>query len=226
VGRSLALLAAAAAAAVLAGVALAASPVTGSLFGQVTSTGGSTLVVASQQAPKGHAKVVLGKSTVVTKTVAASAGNITAGSCVMVVGQKDTSGKVTAQRVTLQRVPKGSTCGARPQGGATPGGAPSGRTPSAGGQRPPGGFVSGTVTSVKNGTLVVHGRSGSTTVIVTKSTVVTRTVSIASSAIHVKDCVFVRGTSTDAGSTVSAQNITDNAPVNGKCSQGFPRGGP
>jgi hypothetical protein len=227
-----------AAAGVLAGIASAASPVTGSISGPVTSVKGSTFTMTTSLSPTGKATVTVGKSaTIVTQeTVALSA--LKAGDCVMATGAKNSKGVVTAQRVSLSTPVKGTcTAGFGRRGGA---GGPGGRPPGAGtgtGKRPitggaPGGFNAGSfgfafgsVTSIKGSTLMVKGSFGgkatTTTVDVSSTTKISKTVDVTPSSIAVKDCVFVNGTSTDKGVTVTATNINLTKPTSTGCRFGF-----
>jgi hypothetical protein len=54
-------------------------------------------------------------------------------------------------------------------------------------------------------------------VTLSSKTAYTKTVTVGASAIKAKLCAFVRGTSTDKGVTISAQNVSLSKPVSGKC---------
>jgi hypothetical protein len=222
---------------VLAGVASAAAPVTGSISGPVVSVKGSTFTVTTSLSPTGKSAVTVSKSTTIItqETVALSA--LKAGDCAMATGQKNSKGVVTAQRISLSTPVKGQCTAGFGRGGARPGGgAPGSGT---GGQRPPGsgngsggfgnsanfGFAVGTISSVKGDNLTVkgtiNGKAVTTAVTVSSKTQISKTVQVGASAIAVKDCAFVRGTSSDKGVTVAAQSVNITKPTSTGCRFGF-----
>jgi hypothetical protein len=230
--------AAVAAAAVLAGIASAASPVTGSISGPVTSVKGSTFTMTTSLSPTGKATVTVGKSATIVTQETVALSSLKTGDCVMATGAKSTKGVVTAQRISLSTPVKGAcTVGFGRRGGA---GGAGGRPPGAGagtGKRPTTGggaggfnfanfgFAFGSVSSIKGNTLTVKGTFGgkatTTTVDVSSKTTISKTVDVAPSAIAVKDCVFVNGSSTDKGVTVTATNINLTKPTSTGCRFGF-----
>ena len=223
---------------VVAGVASAASPVTGSISGPVTSVKGSTFTMTTSLSPTGKATVTVGKSTTIVTQATVALSSLKTGDCVMATGAKNSKGVVTAQRVSLSTPVKGAcTAGFGRRGGA---GGPGGRPPGAGtgtGKRPTTGggaggfnfanfgFAFGSVSSIKGNTLTVKGTFGgkatTTTVDVSSKTTISKTVDVAPSAIAVKDCVFVNGSSTDKGVTVTATNINLTKPTSTGCRFGF-----
>ncbi len=223
------------AACALASVASAASPVTGSISGPVTSVKGSTFTVTTSLSPTGKSTVTASKSTTITTQETLAPSALETGLCAMATGQKNSKGVVTAQRISLSAPVKGKCTAGFGRGGARPGGtgAPPGGT---GGQRPPGGsggfgnianfgFAVGTISSAKGDTLTVkgtlNGKAVTTTVTVSSKTQISKTVKVGASAIAVKDCAFVRGTSADKGVTVTAQNVSLTKPTSTGCQFGF-----
>lgn len=227
---------AAAAALVAAGVAAAAAPVQGSIAGPVTAVKGKTFTVKTSLSPTGSSKITVGSKTQITTDATGKRADVKKGACVTAMGTKK-GAVVTATRLTI--VPAvGGTCttgfGGRGGNRVRPPGAGTGNPPSggqgAGGgqgfQRPANfGFAFGAVTAVKGSTMTVKGQQGSTKVTVSSKTQITTTVHVAVSAIKLKSCAFVNGTSTDKGATVTAQDVRLTQPRNGSCTFGG-RGGP
>jgi len=227
-----------AAALVLTGVAAAASPVSGSISGPVVSVKGSTFTVTTSLSPTGKATVSVGKSAVITAQETLTRGALKTGLCAMATGQKNSKGVVTAQRISLSTPVKGQCTAGFGRGGTRPGGT---YTTPGSGQRPPGsggggtgggfgnvanfGFAVGTISSAKGDTLSVkgtlNGKAVTTTVTVSSKTQISKTAKVGVSAIAVKDCAFVRGTSTDKGVTVTAQNVSITKPTATGCQFGF-----
>ena len=231
-----------AAALVLTGVAAAASPVSGSISGPVVSVKGSTFTVTTSLSPTGKSTVSVGKSAVITAQETLTQSALETGLCAMATGQKNSKGVVTAQRISLSTPVKGQCTAGFGRGGTRPGGG-TGTTPGAG-QRPPGGggtggggtgggfgnfanfgFAFGTISSAKGDTLSVkgtlNGKAVTTTVTVSAKTQISKTATVGISAVAVKDCAFVRGTSADKGVTVTAQNVSLTKPTSAGCQFGF-----
>jgi len=221
-----------AAACALTGVAAAASPVSGSISGPVTSVKGSTFTVTTKLSPTGKATVAVGKSTTILTQETVAVGALKTGDCVMATGQKNGKGVVAAQRISLTTAVKGQcNAGFGRRGGRPPGAPTGGNGPPAGGGN--GGFGNnanfgvafGKITADKGSTLTVSGtinkKAVTTTVTVSSKTQVSKTVQIGTSGIAVKDCAFVRGTSSDKGVTVTAQNVNITKPRAGSCTFGF-----
>jgi hypothetical protein len=224
------------------GIAAGATPVQGSVVGPVTSVKEKTFTIttpASLNVPKNTSKVTVVSSTVITEQKAGTRKSVKKGLCASAFGTRNTKGVVAAQRITLTKPVKGA-CDlgfGRRGGGTRPGGS---GTPPSGGQVPPGGgggggggfgqsgnfgFASGTITAVKGSTLTVKGTRGTTTtttkVTLSAKTQVEQTLQVKVSAIKVKLCAFVRGTSTDAGATVKAQSVALSQPTANGCTGGF-----
>lgn len=237
VGRVAAVAFALAAFGLVAGLAAAASPVTGSIVGPVVSAKGTRFVMSSTQVPKGRATVSVTKSTVITRERTVKAKVLKKGVCVVATGRRDAKGTVAADQISVSQPVKGQ-CGGffgpgRGQGARAgrPGGQPPATTtrPSLPRQRPPGsanfGFAAGAITAVKGSTITVHDQRGSATVTFTAKTRIVETARVAASAIKPKLCAFVRGTSSDKGVTVTAQDVRLFEPVRNGCATGFrPRG--
>jgi Domain of unknown function (DUF5666) len=215
------------AAAVCTGLAAAATPVSGSVDGPVTAVKGSTFKLKTSLSPTGSSTVSVVSATVITEQAVAPHSALRKGACVMAVGKKNAKGVVTASRVTVSAAVKGSCTSGFTRRGGTGGGPPQG----GGGQRPPGGFTGsanfgfafGQVTKTKGSTLTVKGFRGTTTVTVPAKTQVLETKRVGPSAIEVKMCAFVRGTSTDKGVKVKAQNVSLSKPTKTGCTSGFRR---
>jgi Domain of unknown function (DUF5666) len=202
---------------VAAGAALAASPVAGTISGPITSVKGSTFTVSTKLVSSGSAKVTVGSKTTITEEEPGSTSDLKTGVCVMASGTK--KGKtVTATRISI------ADC-TRPGGTRRPGQtAGRGGNTGRGNFKPPAslGFAFGTISKVKGSTLTVKGQQGSTTVELDSKTQITKTAKVGASALAVKLCAFVRGTSSNGGITVEAQQVQLTKPVGGSCNA-FPR---
>ena len=222
--------AAGAAAAVLVTAAAAATPVQGSISGPVTSVKDNTFVVKTTLSPTGSSKVEFSSKTTIREQVAGTRADLKKGACVTAMGTKKGT-TVTAQRISLTDPVKG-VCGGGFGGFRGGNGGGNGAPPQGGGNgrgfSPPAnfGFAFGEITLVKGSTLTVKGRSGSTNVTVDAKTQIGKTLMLKASAVKVQLCAFVRGTSSDKGVTVAAQDVSLTKPVNGSCTFGFGRRGP
>jgi hypothetical protein len=211
-----------------AGTALAAGPVSGSIAGPVTSVKGSVFKVSTSLSPTGTATVQVGSATAIVSQETAAKGDVKNGVCVTAIGTKAKTA-IAATRIMLTQPVEGSCANF---GGRRRPPAGSGQRPAnpPQGQRPPGNgfanfaFANGSVTAVKGSTLTVHGRTGTTTVTVSTKTQLLKTVTVAASAIRLKMCAFVQGTSADKGVTVKAQRVNlSPAGPNGCTFGGRPR---
>ena len=212
------------------------------MFGPVVSVSGSTFTITTSLSPSGKSKVSAGSATI-TEQATAPKSSLKIGACVAASGARNSKGVVAATRITISAPVKGQCGGGFAfRGGTRPGGGT--RTPPAGGTgttpRPPGGFggnanfgfAFGSVTKVSGLTLTVRGRSfGSTsattttTVTVSSKTTLLETKTVKPSAIAVKQCAFVQGTSADKGITVKATRVSLTPEANGACNAGFRGGG-
>lgn len=218
-------------AAALAALAVAASPVQGSVFGPIVSVKGDTFTLTTKLSPNGKSVVSAGSARI-TEQAAASRSDLKVGACVAANGTRNAKGVVAATRIMITAPVKG-TCG----GNVTfRGGGPRLRPPRTG-TLPPGGgffrrgggsfgFAFGSVKSLKGSTLTVKSAFGSTaalTVTISAKTTYSQTETVKASAITVKTCAFVRGTSSDKGVTVKATDIAITPETNGSCTTGFRR---
>lgn len=210
--------------------------------GEVTAVSGSTAQVKGQDA---QIAVTWTDSTTFTQQVAATASDVTVGSCVTVTSGSPSSSDLTDTVAAATVRVTQATNGACTMAGGGVGGrqgargqAPSGERPTGmpdgvkgGGQR--GGFASGEVTAVSDdGFIVASQQPGSdsgtsTPVTVTTSADTTYTTTKAATAddITVGACVSSRGDADDTGA-ITATTISVTEPVDGTCSTGFGRGRP
>ena len=88
-----------------------------------------------------------------------------------------------------------------------------------------GGFAFGTVTKLSGSTLTVKGSFGSashtTTVTISSKTALGRTLTVKPTAVTVKTCAFVNGTSADKGASVKATRVVLSPETSGKRTNGF-----
>jgi hypothetical protein len=227
------------------GVALAASPVTGFVSGQVTSVTDGHFAVKASFGPITSSTVSLGATSSIIQTVTVARSALKDGTCVVANGTKTSSGVIDASRITLSVAVKGSCSsgfsdfGHRsgltgPGGGYPHGGYPGASGTSSAGGTPPSasldrfsfgdfGFAAGPITALTGSELTVKGSSGSTKVALSTSTQLTETKTAPRSAITVGECVTVRGTSTTDGATVTVTSISLSMPTSDGCSRGFGR---
>ena len=100
-----------------------------------------------------------------------------------------------------------------PRGGGQPGGG--------GGAFPGGNFASGTIVSIKDGTIVLETRAGNETVTTTAETTVTKTSKSSVGALKVGQTITVVGTK-DASGSLTASSVSEGA---GGLRDGFGRAG-
>jgi hypothetical protein len=224
-------------AAAAAAAALAVAPVQGSVFGPVVAVKGGTFTITTSLSPSGKSLVTVG-SAKITEQGTAPRSTLKAGACVTAMGTKNSKGVVAAQRISVSAPVKGQCGGGftgRRSGPPRTGVGPprTGTVPRTGTPRtqPPGGFsrganfgfASGSIVKVSGSTLTVKGRAfGSTkatttTVTVSSKTALDETRTVKASAINLKMCAFVRGTSPDKGKTVKATDIALTPETKGAC---------
>jgi len=197
--------------------AAAATAVSGSVAGAVTSVAGATFTIKTTVTSTGSSTVRLSSTTAITKQAAGTQANLKKGDCVRASGTASGTA-VAATQIVITGV-NASQCstgfggGNGPPQGAASGSGGGGFTPSGNG-----GFAFGTISAVKGSTLTVTGRFGAKSVVVSSKTAVLTTVSAKPPAITVKECAFVRGTSSDNGLTVAATNVSLSAPTKDGCS--------
>jgi hypothetical protein len=221
-----------AACALVPAAATAASPVRGSVFGPVVAVKGTTFTITTSLSPSGKSAVSTASARI-TEQAAAPRSSLAVGACVGAAGTRNSKGAIAATRITISQAVKGQCAsgfafrrGTRPGGTGAP---PNGRRPPGGfGGNASFGFAFGSVTKVSGSTLTVRGRSfGSTsattttTVTVSSKTTLLETKTVKPSAIAVKECAFVQGTSADKGITVKATSISLTPEANGACNAGF-----
>lgn len=224
----------AAAAALTAGVALAATPASGFVLGQIQSVSGTTFVLKDSDGSVSTSKVLLRSSTNVTEQLSATRAELSKGECVTAMGTKASNGTVEAMRLTISSAVKGS-CATGFFGHGGPSGAPTGTPPT--GTPPAGspsggfggfgngsfGFAAGKITNVSGSTLTLKGSSGTSKASVSSSTQLTRIATVADSKIDKGQCARVSGTSANAGATVDATSVALSQPTSSGCSGGFRR---
>lgn len=224
-----------AAAALTAGVAVAATPVSGFVVGQIQSVSGKTFVLEDSDGSVSASKVLLTKSTDVTEQLTATRSQLGKGECVTAMGTKASDGTVEAMRLTISSAVKGSCSTGFFGHGSRPAGAPSGRP--SGGTPPAGvsgggfsgfgngnfGFASGKVTKLSGSTVTLKSSSGTSKASVSSSTQLTRIVTVADSKIDKGQCARVSGTSSNSGATVNATSVSLSQPTSSGCSGGFRR---
>ena len=163
----------------------------------------------------------------ITEQTTGSRADLKKGACVTALGQKNSEGVVAATRIMISQPVKGQCGTGFGRTGRPSGARPQGTPP----QRPPGGtggfanfgFATGAITAIKGSTVTLHGRQGSASVTVSPKAQITKTVRVAASAIKVKLCAFVRGTSTDKGVNVTAEDVGLSRPGTNGCIPGFRR---
>jgi hypothetical protein len=211
---AIALMAACTVSGVAVGTVSAASSVSGSVVGAVSSIAGSTFTIKSQSTSTGSSKVKLSSKTAITKQAVGALTNLKVGDCVRASGTAGGTA-VDATQVVITGVTANQCTGGFGRANALQQAAGATR---AGGFTPSGGFAIGTISAVKGSTLTVTGRFGAKSVVLSSKTTVLKTVATTASAIAVKECAFVRGTSSDGGITVDAMNVSLSAPTKNGCS--------
>jgi hypothetical protein len=193
----------------------AATAVSSSVAGAVTSVAGATFTIKTSVTSTGSSKVKLSSKTAITKQAAGTRANLKKGDCVRASGTGSGTA-VEAAQVVITGV-SANQCSAGFGGTGAPhqaaGSGAGGFTPSGNG-----GVAFGTISAIKGSTLTVTGRFGAKSVVVSSKTTILKTVSAKAAAIAVKECAFVRGTSSDNGVTVEASNVSLSAPTKDGCS--------
>ncbi|HEY2764957.1 MAG TPA: DUF5666 domain-containing protein [Pseudonocardiaceae bacterium] len=209
--------------------------------GTVASVADSSIEV--QDPRTGQVTVTFTPSTSFTRMVAATAGDLATGECVIAMGtpppgagqtSTDPSSPITAGTVRIDPAGADGSCAAGGPGGMRgrnrPNGAPSprnrppgagtGRGTGAGGARAA--AASGKITSVAPSSFVVQnaGSNATRTVTTTGSTTFSKTVTADHSALAVGQCVTAAGPADDTGA-VAASAITISQPGPNGCTAGF-----
>jgi hypothetical protein len=188
--------------------------------GQLVQVSGTKLTLSTTT---GDVDVVYTSATVMTTTSTGSPGDIVTGTCVAIVGQKDSTGAVTATTVRLSRPVNGSCALGRP-GGA--GGSGSPRAFPSGGARPSGApalnpntaVISGMVTAVTGTTVTVRTLAGATSSATVPTTLsVTESSPATAADLTVDSCLRAVGRK-DAQGVVQATALTIQPPnSSGSC---------
>jgi hypothetical protein len=186
--------------------------------GQLVQVSGTKLTLSTTN---GDVAVVYTSATVITTTSTGSPGDIVTGTCVAIVGQKDSTGAVTATTVRLSRPVNGSCAVARPGGaGGSPRAFPSGgaRPSGAPAPNPNAAVISGMVTAVSGDTVTVRTLAGATS-----SAMVPTTLSVTESSpatpadLTLNSCLRAVGRK-DAQGVVQATALTIQPPnSSGSC---------
>jgi uncharacterized protein DUF5666 len=179
--------------------------------GQITQIGNGTLVVKE---PSADVSVAYSAATNVLQTSSATQANILAGACVVVTGQRDSGGVVTADMVQVQFNMNGNCTPPPGVGQATPG---------------PGNAVNirGKITSVSGTSFVVQPvTAGDTpvTVNVPSTARITRLDTATTSKLAVGQCVRVNGQQAASGVVQARALVITPAGPNG-CAVGGPGAG-
>jgi hypothetical protein len=192
----------------------AATAVQGSVVGSITSVKQSAFTLTTPLSPTGSSRISVTAKTTFTAQAAGRAGDAKQGMCVRVLGtSKGTT--IVATQLTISPSSGGTCNPARGSGGLL-------RTGNQGGNggftRPANsGFANGEISAIKGATLTVKGPRGTTLVTMSATTKISKTVSAKPSAIKVKLCALVSGTSTDNGVSMTAQDVRLTQPVQGSC---------
>lgn len=206
------------AAAITGTAAAAATPLSGMVDGPVSSVNGSSFTLTTSLSPSGRSTVELSSTTKTTAQQTGKRSNLKHGVCLLVMGTSGGASIAATQIVIRSCNSAGRATGA----GRTGGGSPGGGQGLIGVSRPANfALAVGTVKSISGSTLVVNGKSGSTSVKLSSSTKVERTVTVKASAIKVDECALVRGTSTDDGVTVKAETVSLTPALKSGCTSPF-----
>jgi hypothetical protein len=194
----------------------------GGTAGQLVQVNGTTLTLSTAS---GDVAVAYTSATVITTTSTGTPGDIVAGVCIVIAGQKDATGAVTATTVRLSQPVAGSCAPGRqagggggsprafPSGGARPSGAPS--------LNPNAAFVSGVVTAVSGTTVTVRTTAGGTSPVTVPTTLSITESSVASAAdLIVDSCVRAAGRKNPQGVVQATALTLQPANASGSCTFG------
>ncbi len=196
--------------------------------GQLVQVDGNKLTLSTTS---GDVSVVYSSATTITSTSTGSTGDIVAGTCVVIAGQKDATGQVTATSVRLSHAVTGSCAIAGRPGGFGQGGTPpsfragaNGRPSGAPTLNPNAAFVSGLVTAVSGDVVTVKSNTGAITSVIVPTTLsVTESSPGTAGDLTVDSCVRAVGPK-DSGGVVQARALTIQ-PTNSTGSCTFGRAG-
>lgn len=185
----------------------------GGAAGQLVQVNGTKLTLSTTA---GDVSVVYTSATTIVSTSTGSTGDIVAGTCVVIVGTKDSTGAVTATSVRLSQGVNGACTRT---GGAGGGLFPGGAIPSFGAgasARPSGAptlnpnttFVSGLVTAVTGELFTVRASTGATSTVTVPTTLsVTESSPGTATDLTVDTCVRAVGPK-DSSGVVQARSLT------------------
>jgi hypothetical protein len=191
----------------------------GGTSGQLVQMNGTTLTLSTTN---GDVQVTYTSSTPITQASTGVTADIVAGTCVTVVGTKDSAGAVTAATVRLTQAVNGACArgnGVGAGGGGFPG-RPNGSSPAVGAPtpNPNAAIVSGLVTTVNGTAVTVQQTSGtSTTVTVPTTIAVNESQAATASDLVVDDCLLARGAKNTAGVVAATALTIEPATSNGTC---------
>ena len=206
----------------------------GGASGQLVQVSGQTLTLSTTN---GDVTVTYTSTTPITQTSTGVSADIVTGTCVAVVGTKDSTGAVTATSVRLTQPVNGACTsgngirgggggfGARPSGAPRPSGVP---TPN-----PNIAIVTGLVTAVNGTSVTVRPTTGAITTVTVPTTVaLNESQAATASDLAVDDCLLARGAKNLAGVIAATALTIEPATSNGTCTVvgrggfgGFGRGG-
>jgi DUF4097 and DUF4098 domain-containing protein YvlB len=191
----------------------------GGVSGQLVQMSGQTLTLSTTS---GDVTVTYASTTPITQASTGVSADIIAGTCVAVVGTKDSTGAVTATSVRLTQPVNGACVsgngirgggggfGARPSGAPRPSGVP---TPN-----PNTAIVSGLVTAVNGTSVTVQPTTGAITTVTVPTTVtVNESQPATASDLAVDDCLLARGAKNSAGVIAATALTIEPATSNGTC---------
>ena len=191
----------------------------GGTSGQLVQISGMTLTLSTTN---GDVNVTYTRTTPITQASTGATADIVSGSCVVIIGTKDSSGAVTASSVRLNTAVNGvCTNGnarpggaggfpARPSGAAAPSGAPT--------LNPKAAFVSGLVTAVTGTSVTVRLAGGATTTVTVPTSITVNESRTASpSDLTVDVCLLARGPKNASGVVAATALTVEPASANGTC---------
>jgi DUF4097 and DUF4098 domain-containing protein YvlB len=191
----------------------------GGTSGQLVQMSGTTLTLSTTN---GDVQVTYTSSTPITQASTGVTADIVAGTCVTMVGTKDSAGAVTAATVRLTQAVNGACApgtGVGAGGGGFPG-RPNGSSPPAGAPtpNPNAAVVSGLVTTVNGTSVTVKQASGSITTVTVPTTIaVNESQAASASDLVVDDCLLARGQKNAAGVVAATALTIEPATSNGTC---------
>ncbi|MHB8587417.1 MAG: hypothetical protein ACYDA0_01035 [Candidatus Dormibacteraceae bacterium] len=186
--------------------------------GQLVQVNGQTLILTG---PSGDLTVTFSGTTTFTRTSTAVLADIVPGVCITAIGQKDSTGRLTATTVRISPKPSAG-CGATgrfgpsasPPAGASPRPTPSGQPAMA--------FVSGEVTAATGISItVLTNSSGSQTITVPTTAALTTTVLTSSNDLRTGECLRAVGARNSAGNVQATSITITPAGPSGTCVTGF-----